>query len=92
MSTRSINLTERYDRFVEQQIESGRFRDASEVLQAGLRLLEQQSREEKEKRALLRSLATEGFQQLDQGQRIAINGTQQLTKRIGMLGRRAAKK
>ena len=53
MPTRNINLTEHYDQFIEKQIASGQFKNASEVTRAGLRLLEQHSREEQEKLAAL---------------------------------------
>lgn len=92
MPTRNINLTERYDRFVAEQIDAGRFRNASEVMRAGLHLLEQQTREEHEKLMLLRKLTSEGIAQLDQGRGIEISGRRQLASFIGRLGRRAAAK
>ncbi len=92
MPTRNINLTIHYDRFVADQIRAGRFRNASEVLRAGLHLLEQQSREEQQKLALLRSLAAEGFDQIDQGLGIEIDGADQLSKYIAGVGRRAEKR
>lgn len=46
MPTRNINLTEHYDRFIQEQLESGRFQNASEVMRAGLSLLEQKQRED----------------------------------------------
>lgn len=73
MPTRNITLTDRFDEFITEQISSGRYRNASEVLRAGLRLLEQQSQEEQRKLALLRKLAVEGFDQLDQGKGIEIS-------------------
>jgi antitoxin ParD1/3/4 len=88
--TRNINLTDHYDRFVAQQVTGGTYSNASEVMRAGLRLLEQQTREEREKLALLRSLAAEAFQQLDQGQGIAIGSERELARVIGRLGRGAA--
>jgi antitoxin ParD1/3/4 len=91
MPTRNINLTEHFDRFVEKQIGGGRFRNASEVMRAGLHLLEQQTREEKQKLALLRALAAEGFDQLDQAQGIAIDDERQLSDVISRIGRRAVK-
>jgi antitoxin ParD1/3/4 len=90
MPTRNINLTERYDQFVETLVTSGRFSNASEVMRAGLRLLEGQAHEEDEKLTLLRSLASEGLGELDQGQGIVMDGEQELTEFIGSLGRRAA--
>jgi len=40
MPTRNINLTDHFDRFVQRQIDIGQYKNASEVLRAGLRLLE----------------------------------------------------
>jgi antitoxin ParD1/3/4 len=92
MPTRNVNLTGHYDQFVVKQVTSGRFKNASEVMRAGLHLLEQQNREEEEKLALLRSLAREGFDELDQGRGTVIDGERQLRKFIGQIGRRAARK
>jgi antitoxin ParD1/3/4 len=92
MPTRNINLTDHYDRFVEQQIAAGRFANASEVLRAGLRLLEQQAREDREKLRLLRSLAAEAFAELDQGEGIEIGDADQLRDVIARAGRQAAGK
>jgi antitoxin ParD1/3/4 len=90
MPTRNINLTDHFDGFIEEEISAGRYRNASEVMRAGLRLLEQTTREEREKLALLRSLATDAFGQLDQGQGIELRSEPQLAKFIGRIGRRAA--
>lgn len=90
MPTRNVQLTEQLNRFVEKQVRAGRYQSASEVLQAGLHLLEQQTRENQEKLTLLRALAAEGFEQLDQGQGLELNGPRQLARHIGKIGRRAA--
>lgn len=92
MPTRNINLTAHFDRFVEQQINAGRYSNASEVLRAGLRLLEQQTQADKEKLKVLRLLAAEGIAELDQGQGIEINSAQELKSFISQIGRRAAAK
>ena len=60
-------------------------------IRAGLRLLEQTTTEEQETLALARNLATKGFDQIDQGQGIAIPNRRQLASHIAKLGRRAAK-
>jgi antitoxin ParD1/3/4 len=53
MPTRNINLTPQMDEFVDAKIQSGQYANASEVLRAGLRALEQ---EEKEDRARLKAI------------------------------------
>lgn len=90
MPTRHVNLTDRYDEFVDELVTSGRFSNASEVIRAGLRLLEQQAHEEAEKVALLRSLASEAFDELDQGQGTPIDNEPGLTDFIGRIGCRGA--
>ena len=91
MPTKNINLTEHYSDFVEDMVASGRYKNASEVLRAGLRLLEQRTTEEQQKLALLHHLASEGFDQIDQGQGIEIPEEGRLASHIAKLGRRAAK-
>jgi antitoxin ParD1/3/4 len=92
MPTRNVNLTDHYDHFVTSLIGSGRYKNASEVMRAGLRLLEHQGREDEEKLAALRGLAAEAFDALDRGDGIAIEGEKQLADFIGRIGRRAAKR
>jgi antitoxin ParD1/3/4 len=91
MPTRSIDLTDHLDQFVAEQVRAGRYQDSSDVMRASLRLHEQQAREEQEKLVLLRSLATEAFNQLDQGQGIEFSEPWQLASFIGQIGQRAAK-
>ena len=52
----SVTLGEHFDSFVSEQLESGRYASASEILRAGLRLLE----EEEMKLRSLRKLLEEG--------------------------------
>ena len=92
MPTRNVNLTDHYDQFVESQIGSGRYQNASEVMRAGLRLLEQRTREDEEKLMVLRSLAAEGFDELDRGEAIVIEGEEVLADFIGTIGKRAARR
>ena len=89
MPTRNINLTEHYNQFVEEQIEAGKYKNASEVLRAGLRLLEQQTQSDEEKLTLLRKLATDGFRSLDLGRGINVSSEGGLRKVISKIGQRA---
>lgn len=54
--TTSFNLGDHFDRFISSQIESGRFGNASEVVRASLRLLEN----EEHKLATLRQALIDG--------------------------------
>ncbi len=91
MPTKNVNLTEHFVEFVDQLITSGKYKNASEVVREGLRLLEQRTSEDQQKLALLRTLAAEGFEQIDQGQGIELPNEQRLAAHIAKLGRRAAK-
>ena len=91
MPTRNINLTEHFDRFVAAQVDAGRYKNASEVFRAGLRLLEQQTQSEEQKLTLLRRLAAEGLSALDQGQGLSVSSERGLRQAISKIGRRAAK-
>jgi putative addiction module CopG family antidote len=48
MPTRNINLTEHLDRFVNQKVTPGRYKSASKIFGAALRLLEHQAQTEKQ--------------------------------------------
>lgn len=91
MPTRNIYLTEHYHRFVDEQVEAGRYTNASEVFRAGLRLLERQAQTDEQKLAMLRKLAADGFRELDQGQGLDASSESGLRSRIAKIGRRAAK-
>jgi antitoxin ParD1/3/4 len=61
MPTRNINLTPEMDRFVAERISDGQYANASEVLRAGLRALEQDEQEDLAKLEALRSAIDRGF-------------------------------
>ncbi|MFM8479400.1 MAG: type II toxin-antitoxin system ParD family antitoxin [Planctomycetaceae bacterium] len=91
MPTKNVNLIEHYSEFVDQLVASGRYKNASEVFRDGLRLLELTTSEGEQRLALLRSLAVEGFGQIDQGQGIELPTQQRLSAHIARLGRQAAR-
>jgi antitoxin ParD1/3/4 len=74
MPTRNINLTEHLDEFVEREVASGRYSNASEIVRESLRLLEEQNQERKAKLKALRQAAKQGFDEIDQGQGIVLKG------------------
>lgn len=60
MPTRNINLTQQMDSYVDAKIQSGEYANASEVLRAGLRALEQAEREDLARLEALRSALSAG--------------------------------
>jgi antitoxin ParD1/3/4 len=74
MPTRNINLTEHFDHFVQRQVSSGRYSNASEIVREALRLLEEQEQERQAKLKALRQAAKQGFDEIDQGKGIVLKG------------------
>ncbi len=60
MPTRNVNLTTELDSFVSLKIKSGRYDNASEVIRAGLRALEQDELEQESRLAALREAIVAG--------------------------------
>ena len=80
MPTRNINLTEHFDRFVDRQVSSGRYSNASEIVREALRLLEGQEQERNAKLTLLRQAAKQGFDEIDQGKGIVLKGKKEIER------------
>lgn len=60
MPTRNINLTPQMDKAVAERIKRGQYANASEVVRAGLRALEEDEREDEARLEALRLAITEG--------------------------------
>lgn len=90
MPTRNINLTDHFDDFVERQVSSGRYQNASEIVREALRLLETQEVERKAKLKALRQAAKQGFDELDQGQGVVIKSKKALHQLMKDLQPKAA--
>lgn len=67
MPTRNISLTNQVDSFVERQVASGRYNNASEVVSDALRLLEEHEQEQQAKLKVLRLSAKQRFDEIVQG-------------------------
>ena len=57
----NVSLTPEFDRFVQKEIESGRFASASEVVRAGLRMLSDQEQERESRREVARAWIRESL-------------------------------
>jgi antitoxin ParD1/3/4 len=73
MTTRNVSLTDALDQFVEDQVQSGSFQNASEVVRAGLRLLKRDAEEHERKLARLKAAVQEGLDELDRGEGIEVD-------------------
>jgi antitoxin ParD1/3/4 len=82
MPTRNINLTEHLDHFVERQLSSGRYGNASEIVREALRILEVQEQERLAKLKALRQAAKEGFDEIDQGKGTVLKGKKAISRFI----------
>lgn len=67
----NVSLTAELERFISEQVASGRFRSASEVVRAGVRLLENQEAEREARLAVLRTAVAQGIVEFDRGEGIA---------------------
>jgi antitoxin ParD1/3/4 len=68
MPTRNITLTDHLDDFIEGGVASGRYKNASEVVRDGLRLLEQRQAEDALKLERLREAVRVGEAALQRGE------------------------
>lgn len=75
---RSFVIGDRYEHFIDAQLASGRFNNASEVVRAGLRLLEDREAELAE----LRALIAEGDAQLERGEGVVIHSIEEYGRQI----------
>lgn len=67
MATRNVALSPHQHELVESLVSTGRYQNASEVLRAGLRLLEQREAEEAARIDALRAAADVGWKDIDEG-------------------------
>lgn len=73
MPTRNINLTDALDSFVAEQVASGQFQNASEVVRAGLRALKAEEQTRARKLELLRQAVQEGWDSFDRGEGVVVH-------------------
>lgn len=82
MPTRHVDLTEHYETFLAECLDTGRYHTASEAVQAALHLLERPEQEEDAKLAWLRSATREAFESLDRGEGILLTSDQDLDESV----------
>ena len=88
MPTRQVVLTEHHAKIIDRLVKSGRYRNASEVLREGLRMIERREALEDAKLEVLREAARIGFADIDRGRFVDVSDDQ-LEGYIGELGCKA---
>ena len=66
--TMNISLTGELERLVQRKVESGRYRSASEVIRAGLRLLEREDERTEVRLTEIRAQVQAGIEQAERGE------------------------
>lgn len=90
MTARNVNLTDHLAQFVDMNVESGRFQNASEVVREALRLLERQQQEDELKLEALRQAITVGMADIAEG-RVFTIAEDEISSFLNGLGRPAAR-
>src|SRR5699024_5703788 len=91
LAARNVVLSQHQHELVDSMVTSGRYQNASEVLRAGLRLLEHQEAEEAARLAALRAAADAGWSDAASGRSREITDGD-LDQVIAELGHRAAQR
>jgi antitoxin ParD1/3/4 len=89
MPERNILLSEHLAAFLDSNVQSGQYRDVSEVVGEALRLLEQKKREDELRLARLREATEAGFAAIDCGEFMEFPESE-IGDAISEMGRRAA--
>jgi antitoxin ParD1/3/4 len=90
MPTRNINLTDHLDRFVESEVGSGRYGNASEVVREGLRLMERRKQAEQAKMKWLRGAVRQGMDEIDRGQGVEFTSMERLEEMVDQVAKRVS--
>jgi antitoxin ParD1/3/4 len=89
MPTQNVNLSDKQRKFIKDRVVGGDYRNASEVVRAALRLLEQRDHEDRLKLRALRRTAKNAFGQIDRGEfeMVEPDDIGRLTKRLAAKAR-----
>jgi len=83
MTTLNIDLPEPLDAFIQAQVGAGDYRDAADVVQAGLRLLKSQTEAEAAKLERLRAAIQVGLDELERGEGIEVTDLEAWLDELG---------
>ncbi|MCV6547815.1 MAG: type II toxin-antitoxin system ParD family antitoxin [Cohaesibacter sp.] len=82
-SSRTIAIGDYFERFVAEQVSSGRFNNSSEVMRAGLRMLEEHELGLREQKSIIRLKETDAkLNMADQAQKISTEAAAKVTNSV----------
>jgi antitoxin ParD1/3/4 len=87
----NISLTEELEELVQRKVESGRYTSASEVVRAGLRLLEQEDELRETRLAAVRAEVQAGIDQAERGELVDGEEAMARVKKRAAAKKRSAK-
>ena len=90
MPTRTIDLTDHLDRFIESEVGSGQYGNACEVVREGLRLMERRKNEERAKLKWLRSAVKVDVDQIDRVEGVEFRSIDEFEHHLDQLGEEAS--
>ena len=80
----NVSLTPELEEFIGQLVDSGRYRSASEVVRAAIRLLEEQEAMREAKLQSLRKEVGRGLEELDRGETVSADEAfEQILRSLG---------
>jgi antitoxin ParD1/3/4 len=87
----NVSLTEELEELVQRKVESGRYTSASEVIRAGLRLLEQEDELRETRLAAVRAEVRAGIDQAERGELVDGEEAMARVKKRAAAKKRSAK-
>jgi antitoxin ParD1/3/4 len=90
MTTQHLELSENDSAFVRRCVSEGRYKDANEVVEAGLRLLAEREEVERLQLERLRAEVQKGMDDLEAGRYLEINGPEEMSLVFDEVKRRVA--
>lgn len=80
MPTQNVNLTDHQHTLIKELVKSGRYQNASEVIRAGLRLIEEHEEEQKLKVERFWAEIQKGYDARERGEYTTITSSEELTE------------
>lgn len=92
MPVHQVVLSEHHEALISDLVDSGQFRDANEVVEEGLRLIEADRKIHADKEQKMREAVQAGLEDLNNGRSASLRDRAEIASHIRELGKKAAAK